>query len=163
MPVYHHVGGFQINLFFKNETKLKRIFPNDTSDYFDTESTQQQSVQVTFDEPCKGCILQILRQATDMSSSYVYVSCADVNLITTAEENTLLNDVTECQDSGQWKSNNQCVCNEKREGDSCEVKVDCKLDSDCGEGGICKEQRNSEYRRVCYCAYGRLGRNCETG
>lgn len=39
--------------------------------------------------------------------------------------------------------------------------VDCQSDSDCGESGVCKEQSNSDYKRVCYCKFGQLGRNCE--
>lgn len=41
------------------------------------------------------------------------------------------------------------------------ILVDCKNDSDCNQNGVCREQWNSDKKKVCYCEFGRFGRNCE--
>jgi hypothetical protein len=112
----------QINLLNSNGTKLKRVKPseNESSEFFDTEMRQQQEIGLTLDDPCANCILQLLKQAQDLDPNYLYVSCADVEILTTTEENARRNDETECQSKGQWKSDNRCECDGAHEGGFCE-------------------------------------------
>lgn len=112
----------QINLLSSNGTKLTRLKPheNESVEFFDTEMNQPQEIGVTFDAPCKSCIIQLLKQAQDLNPNFLYVSCADVEVLSEEEEGVRRNDETECQSNGQWKSNNQCECDETHEGQFCE-------------------------------------------
>lgn len=180
----------QINLLYANGTKLTRLLPaeNESNEFFDTEMSQQQNALANFNQPCSNCILQLLKQANDLSNGYLYVSCSDVNIINESEANGRKNDETECQRRGEWKSDSKCTCDATHEGEYCQISgwsyylisvaykvflfypfsstkyliiVDCKNDSDCGDNGVCKNQWNSDNSKICYCQFGRFGRNCE--
>lgn len=112
----------QINLLHSNGTKLTRVLPqeNDTNEFFDTEMIQQQEALLTFNQSCENCILQLLKQANDLRNGYLYVSCANIDIITQVEENTRRNDETECQGRGEWKSSNKCNCSVSYEGEYCQ-------------------------------------------
>jgi hypothetical protein len=97
--LYHHEGGMQMNLLYSNGTKLKRLVPDENAslDYFDGNMSQQQNASVTFEQPCSSCILQLLKQAEDLKHGFVFVSCADIEVITSREDSSRRNDETECQ------------------------------------------------------------------
>ncbi|KAI6242469.1 DOMON domain-containing protein [Aphelenchoides fujianensis] len=152
-------GGLQINLFDSNKRFVERIAPvaNSTADFFDVEGVQVQELRVKFERPCANCTLQIVKEAREYADRARFISCADVNIVP-ADRLSLA--ARECRGNGEW-DDDQCVCDAEHEGTNCEVRVECKTKADCRAGGLCRAQWNDRNSRVCYCANGRFGRNCE--
>ncbi|KAI6243887.1 DOMON domain-containing protein [Aphelenchoides fujianensis] len=155
-------GGMQINLLSANGSLVERVAPKEEGgEFFDTEGLQEQNRTIKFEVPCAACQLQILKQAKGAEGRLsLRLLCPLSTSSRPAEEGGRRNDETECHSNGEWKPTG-CVCDSDHDGENCQLRVDCETDEDCGEEGECREQPNSAVQRVCFCSFGRFGRNCE--
>jgi EGF-like domain len=116
---------------------------------------QSHEVQLPFNFTCNDCTLQILRQADDLSSSALFFSCADIDIVPADHyEET-------CFNRGSYV-NAQCECEKNFYGDRCQYADDCSDDQDCGPNGKCIDHGGSSMpHKQCYCQSGWFGERCE--
>uniref|UniRef100_A0AC34QB97 Uncharacterized protein n=1 Tax=Panagrolaimus sp. JU765 TaxID=591449 RepID=A0AC34QB97_9BILA len=150
-----HKGGVRINLLDASGNKIKQIYPENGEWHVNNDLT----VPVVFEVGCDGCVLQIERQALEYGPSYIFRSCADINVVgTVSDENERI-----CSGNGVFRSENDgCNCYKGFAGPACQYRVDCQTDSECGVNGKCVESPHSAIKRSCFCAFGFFGANCET-
>ena len=86
-------------------------------------SDDQDSVEYEIDIPsslnnCKGCVLRLVRQATEWGGSYQFMSCADVDIVLESEYQV------DCLGNGT-PNGNSCECDKNHFGDRCQFFQDC--------------------------------------
>uniref|UniRef100_A0A914P111 DOMON domain-containing protein n=1 Tax=Panagrolaimus davidi TaxID=227884 RepID=A0A914P111_9BILA len=112
------------------------------------------NLTITFPRPCRGCILQIERQALDINDTFH--SCADINV-----EQFLQNtDQIQCSGNGRLTQSG-CICSKYFIGDRCQYRTDCEDNSDCLNGQCVTDSRPGLIQKFCYCDFSFFGKNCE--
>ncbi|KAE9552454.1 hypothetical protein FO519_004339 [Halicephalobus sp. NKZ332] len=154
-----HKGGIRISLLDPLDKKIKQLIPEEDGKWLE-DKDDPFSQNLTFSEVCHGCVLQIERQALEYGKSYIFHSCADVNILEAVSDN----DDQICSGNGVYKrEGNACSCFKGFWGAGCQFKLDCQADSDCGSHGKCvTESHPSNIQKSCFCSFGFFGRNCET-
>jgi hypothetical protein len=139
---YAHNGGFQLELYDSNLALLRRW--NSTAHWgCNVDATVQNATITLPTEPCNNCTLRFVRQALEWSDSYLFRSCALVNLVAPAGADLAVEWCNGCSGHGTCQAG-KCQC-EKSEargffyGDHCEYENECDVDPDCGSNGKCVE------------------------
>lgn len=105
---------------------------------------------------CDDCYLKLERQATEWGKNYIFRSCADVVVSSTAEE--------KCVEGS--REGGRCTCPRGRAGERCQYTVDCSSDMDCNgpkDQGKCIVTDTTVYREGrCFCAPGWQGEQCDS-
>ena len=154
-----HKGGIRITLLDPVDKKIKQLIPSEDGQW-QMDKDDPFSSNITFHEPCTGCVLQIERQALEYGNAYIFHSCADINVLEAVSNNN----EQICSGNGVYKEEaNACSCFKGFTGSGCQFKLDCQSDSECGINGKCvTEPHPSNIQKSCYCSFGYFGRNCET-
>ena len=115
------------------------------------DGTQTQTTIELPQQECRNCTLSFQRQAMVWGGTYIFYSCAIVDII---EEVDVCNG---CSGHGSCV-NGECQCDKLYSGQYCEKYSECEEDDDCGEFGKCfeVESENSPIKQ-CYCQEGYHG------
>uniref|UniRef100_A0A7E4UZ10 DOMON domain-containing protein n=1 Tax=Panagrellus redivivus TaxID=6233 RepID=A0A7E4UZ10_PANRE len=168
-----HAGGVRITLLDAQERSVARLLPMNggVDDWKRLEDSASGPVPLTANitfpssvlSECHQCTLLIERQASEYGATYIFHSCADVNIVPSGKLEE--SDEARCNGNGRW-TGTACACSKFFEGRACQYRVDCHSDVDCGsaeERGRCrKEEQPSFAQKSCYCNYGYFGRHCES-
>ncbi|GMH36265.1 hypothetical protein BSKO_04133 [Bryopsis sp. KO-2023] len=155
---YAHQGGWRFEL-YDDELELVHTW-NDSSHWACNHDGTQQWATITLPEtPCEGCILRMQRQALEWGPTYLFHSCALVDIEDSSDDDAACNG---CSGHGKCvKGKCRCDSNEKKgfwEGTYCERQNECDDDTHCGEGGVCVNiGATSPPRKQCYCKEGWFG------
>uniref|UniRef100_A0A914Q732 EGF-like domain-containing protein n=1 Tax=Panagrolaimus davidi TaxID=227884 RepID=A0A914Q732_9BILA len=149
-----HKGGIRMTLLDSNGNRLQQLFPQQTNLWMSYPERIPVNLTITFPRPCRGCILQIERQALDINDTFH--SCADINV-----EQFLQNtDQIQCSGNGRLTQSG-CICLKYFIGDRCQYRTDCEDNSDCLNGQCVTDSRPGLIQKFCYCDFSFFGKNCE--
>lgn len=79
-------------------------------------SAQVSTVKLPRSLPCKGCTIRLVRQAGEWGKSYLFWSCADIDLISVQEFTVV------CSGRGHIERGH-CVCDHLYSGNVCQYQV----------------------------------------
>ncbi|MFH4974045.1 hypothetical protein AB6A40_000754 [Gnathostoma spinigerum] len=152
---FPHKGGYRIKLLNSAGEILETIVPeNDTGFSHHNDETVENSY-IVFNKPCEHCTLLLERQALEWGESYLFHTCADINVI------PMMESVEEqCSGRGTWRQG-KCHCRHLYSGNVCQYKSDCREDDECLNNGKCVTDLGSMSSKTCYCSFGYFGRNCD--
>eukprot|EP00210_Caulerpa_lentillifera_P002713 g2593.t1 len=152
---YPHQGGWRFALF---DSDGRQVMSWAGEDHWgcNYDGTQQWTQLMLPSEPCRNCVLRLERQALEWGRTYLFRSCARVNLVES-------NPCNGCSGNGQCVQGKcQCFTDPERgfwEGTYCERQNECEVDSHCGTGGICIDTKaTTPPRKQCYCKTGWFGK-----
>eukprot|EP00241_Pyramimonas_parkeae_P004448 CAMPEP_0114268900 /NCGR_PEP_ID=MMETSP0058-20121206/26268_1 /TAXON_ID=36894 /ORGANISM="Pyramimonas parkeae, CCMP726" /LENGTH=926 /DNA_ID=CAMNT_0001387235 /DNA_START=54 /DNA_END=2834 /DNA_ORIENTATION=+ len=149
---YPHQGGHAVTLIRHNNSELVLESTMDRMSYND--GTQRSAMVQLPDEECLDCIIQFRRQALEFSPTYVFHSCARVNL---RAETDACNG---CSAHGTCNSAGKCECDKMFYGEYCQNKNECEEDGDCGAHGKCFDiGATTPPAKQCYCEEGWFGQD----
>uniref|UniRef100_A0A914Z196 Chitin-binding type-4 domain-containing protein n=1 Tax=Panagrolaimus superbus TaxID=310955 RepID=A0A914Z196_9BILA len=98
-----HTGGIRITLLDPNENKIQQLLPQRANAWISYPERIPVTATLTFPQACRGCVLQIERQALELN--FTFHSCADINI----EQSLQNNDQIQCSGNGRF-TNNGCIC-----------------------------------------------------
>ncbi|VDM38295.1 unnamed protein product [Toxocara canis] len=109
-----HQGGFRITLIDEKGNPVEQLAPMDGNGYVgaDDQTAQSETVRVT--KPCHHCTILLERQALEWGNTYLFHSCADVNVL---EQQP--NEHQKCSMNGK-QENGKCICKRLYSGDICQ-------------------------------------------
>lgn len=127
---YPHMGGFKLSVLDGKYNPVKVLTPyrkNEKHPFFQDSDATAQNFEYRFpaDFECRGCSIQLIRQALEWSAKggYYFWSCADVDIITGASK--------QCSGQGAVKDG-VCKCERLYTGEECQYREECEDNSDCG-------------------------------
>ena len=150
---YPHDGGFNLEILDKNGASIKNL--TDGFDGASGKTVQHAQVDIPDDLTCSECTIRLTRQAIEWGKSYLFKSCADVEIVSRP------NYINQCSKHGT-PSGGSCSCEGTYFGDQCQYKNDCEVDADCSNRGRCLSHGGSSNpQKECYCNIGYFGRQCQ--
>lgn len=150
---YAHNGGFRLELYDANMTKIHEWADPDT--WGCQVDATKQNVTITLpEEPCEGCILRFERQALEWGSTYLFRSCSLLDIVAQAGPNNEAS-CGGCSGRGTCAAG-QCTCDSSAEtgwfyGAHCEYENECETDAHCGSNGKCVDigDQSGPAKQVC--------------
>ena len=116
-------------------------------------------VSLPSDLECSNCTLRLVRQALEWYSTYLFHSCADIDIVKRYAE--------DCNGHGRPLAG-RCRCDRLYYGPRCQYRDECQEDKDCdrrnrGHGTCVDVDATTAPRKQCFCKLGFYGEGCEKG